>query len=72
MACPPRAAVTARGGRLRTSAVVFAFGGGGAASWDLDADGGPAWWLPGAYDAIRSPETDCDDDDDEVYPGRGC
>ncbi len=45
-----------------------AYGGPGAASWDLDWDGFPEWWLPGAYDYSTSPEMDCDDQDEEATP----
>lgn len=48
------------------------FGGAGASSWDLDGDGHPAWWTPGAYDAATSPGMDCDDADATVFPGGGC
>jgi hypothetical protein len=48
------------------------FGGPGAAGWDLDGDGFPAWWLPGAYDAATSPGLDCEDADATVFPGAGC
>ncbi len=48
------------------------FGGAGADDRDLDGDGWPSWWLPGAYDAATSPTLDCDDEDATVYPGAGC
>ncbi|MFZ5480877.1 MAG: MopE-related protein, partial [Myxococcota bacterium] len=51
---------------------VGAWGGPGADAFDLDGDGFPAWWLPGAYDAATSPGMDCDDDDAGVFPGSGC
>ncbi|MDP2311666.1 MAG: MopE-related protein [Pseudomonadota bacterium] len=51
---------------------IGAFGGAGAATWDADLDGWPAWWLPGTYDAATSPGADCDDEDATVYPGSGC
>ncbi len=49
-----------------------AYGGPGADAWDLDHDGYPEWWLPGAYDPSTSPDTDCDDQDPDRYPGFGC
>ena len=51
-----------------------AYGGPGADSWDLDDDGTPEWWFPGAYDSTTYPGQgwDCDDLDDSVYPGNGC
>ena len=49
-----------------------AYGGGYANDWDLDLDGYPEWWLPGAYDAATSPGMDCDDRDEAVYPLEGC
>ncbi len=39
---------------------------------DLDGDGYPLWWLPGPFDPAASPNMDCDDQDDTVYPGAGC
>ena len=51
---------------------IGAYGGPGAASWDLDRDGYFEWWLPGAYDPLTSPNMDCDDLDETVYPGAGC
>lgn len=55
-----------------TTSDMGAWGGPGAASFDLDGDGYAAWWLPGAYDAATSPGADCDDDDATVHPGAGC
>ena len=49
-----------------------AYGGPTAASWDLDGDGYPLWWLPGPFDPATSPGMDCEDRDDAVYPGSGC
>ncbi len=51
-----------------------AFGGPGAAGWDLDSDGYPAWWQPGPYDVSTYPAQgwDCDDLDPDVFPGSGC
>jgi hypothetical protein len=43
---------------------------GGNAQWDLDGDGYIQWWQPGPYDA--SSGLDCDDSDENVYPGSGC
>ncbi|MFH1468615.1 MAG: MopE-related protein [Pseudomonadota bacterium] len=50
------------------------YGGAGAGSWDLDGDGWPQWWQPGAYDSATYPALgwDCDDMDPAVYPGAGC
>ena len=51
-----------------------AFGGPRADQWDLDGDGYPAWWQPGAYDGVTYPDLgwDCDDLNRGVYPGSGC
>lgn len=55
---------------------IGAWGGPGAASWDLDADGYPAAWSPGAYQGTAPGDKDwgfdCDDLDPAVYPGSGC
>ncbi len=53
---------------------IGAYGGTGAELWDLDGDGYPAWWQPGAYDSSTYPALgwDCDDSDADVYPGSGC
>jgi hypothetical protein len=53
---------------------IGAYGGSGAAYWDLDRDGYPEWWQPGEYDHAAYPADgwDCDDGDDNVYPGNGC
>ncbi|MDP7114743.1 MAG: hypothetical protein QGH45_22410, partial [Myxococcota bacterium] len=51
---------------------IGTFGGPEATSWDLDGDGFPVWWLPGAYDAATSPGMDCDDGDPQVFPLSGC
>ena len=53
---------------------IGAFGGPDAGGWDLDWDGFPAWWQPGAYDHANYPDLgwDCDDRDATVYPGNGC
>jgi hypothetical protein len=50
------------------------YGGPGGAGWDLDGDGYPAWYQPGAYDASSYPAAgwDCDDQDASVFPGAGC
>ncbi len=47
---------------------------GGGAQWDLDGDGYPLWWQPGAYDSSTYPPAgwDCDDSDATVFPGSGC
>ncbi len=39
---------------------------------DLDWDAHTEWWLPGAFDPATSPNSDCDDRDEAVYPGSGC
>ena len=49
-----------------------AYGGPGAAGWDLDHDGFFEWWLPGPYDPATSPGMDCDDRDPTIHPGSGC
>ena len=51
-----------------TCADLGAYGGPAASGWDLDGDGYPAAWAPGA----TSPADDCDDEDAGVYPGAGC
>lgn len=53
---------------------IGACGGENAAEWDLDWDGYMEWWMPGPYDDATYPalDWDCDDSDDEVYPGSGC
>ena len=51
---------------------IGAYGGPGAASWDLDGDGYFEWWLPGTYDVTTSPGMDCADLDPALYPGSGC
>ncbi len=55
---------------------IGAYGGPGAASWDLDGDGHYQWWTPGSHpnaDDLAS-EADCDDLDpltwDTCYPFR--
>ncbi len=55
-----------------TCSDMGAYGGPGADQFDLDWDGYPEWWLPGAYDPATSPGMDCDDGDGNVYPGNGC
>ena len=53
---------------------IGAYGGPGAATWDLDWDGYYEWWQPGEYDFGTYPGQgwDCDDGDPGVYPGNGC
>jgi len=53
---------------------IGAFGGPGAALWDLDGDGFPGWWQPGPYDHSTYPNEgwDCDDLVAGIYPGNGC
>ena len=48
-----------------------AYGGPGAASWDLDRDGYPEWWQPGEYDVATYPGQgwDCDDLDPAAFAG---
>jgi len=55
-----------------SQADIGPYGGPTAASWDLDGDGYPEWWLPGAYDPATSPSMDCEDQDSGVGPGTGC
>jgi len=55
-----------------SSSDIGAYGGPGAAAWDLDQDGYFEWWLPSPYDPATSPGMDCDDGDGTVYPGQGC
>jgi hypothetical protein len=49
-----------------STADIGAYGGPGADSWDLDGDGVPSWWHPGAWDAKTDAKTDCDDLDETV------
>jgi len=53
---------------------IGAYGGPGAAQWDLDRDGYHEWWQPGEYDHGTYPGQgwDCDDRDEGVHPGNGC
>ncbi len=53
---------------------IGAYGGPNAEFWDLDWDGFPLWWQPGAYDHATYPDEgwDCDDMDATVFPGSGC
>ncbi len=53
---------------------IGGFGGPNAADWDLDWDGFPLWWQPGAYLPVDYPDEgwDCDDLDPAVIPGAGC
>ena len=53
---------------------IGALGGTGADGWELDGDGYPLWWQPGAYDPAGYPALglDCDDRDPAVFPGSGC
>jgi len=55
-----------------SNADMGVYGGPDADGWDLDWDGYFEWWKPGAYDAATSPGMDCDDRDEQVYPGQGC
>jgi hypothetical protein len=50
---------------------IGAFGGPRADAWDLDRDGYPSWWQPGAYDFTVYPSEglDCDDLDADIHPG---
>ena len=53
---------------------IGAYGGPGAALWDLDWDGFPEWWQPGEYDRDAYPGLgwDCDDSNPEVHAEAGC
>jgi predicted outer membrane repeat protein len=53
---------------------IGAYGGPDAEYWDLDWDGYYEWWQPGEYDFASYPVDawDCDDRDEDVYPGNGC
>lgn len=53
---------------------IGAYGGPGAALWDLDWDGYPEWWQPGEYDHDTYPGLgwDCDDSDPDVHAEVGC
>jgi len=51
---------------------IGVYGGSDADTRDMDHDNFPEWWLPGPYDAATSPDMDCDDMDDTVYPGAEC
>ena len=53
---------------------IGAYGGSGAASWDLDGDGHDEWWQPGEYlaEAYLADGWDCDDRDPSVTPHSGC
>jgi len=53
---------------------IGAYGGPGAELYDLDLDGHYEWWQPGPYDPVTYPALgwDCDDLDEEAYPGNGC
>jgi hypothetical protein len=50
------------------------YGGPGAGDIDLDGDGWPIWWHPGAYDEATDPAAgwDCDDSDRVLNPDYGC
>ncbi len=50
------------------------YGGADAGTRDVDGDGFPQWWQPGAYDNGTYPAQgwDCDDSDPDEYPGNGC
>ena len=51
---------------------IGAYGGPFAGDWDKDWDGYNEWWLPGLFDPLSSPGSDCDDRDPSIYPGNGC
>ena len=53
---------------------IGALGGAEAEGFDLDRDGYPVWWQPGAYDPATYPADglDCDDTDPGRFPGQGC
>jgi len=50
---------------------IGAFGGPTADDWDLDCDGSPNWWQPGAYDTTAYPALgfDCNDLAPGTLPG---
>ena len=58
----------------RSRSDIGAYGGPGAASWDLDWDGYPEWYQPGEYDYDSYPaeDLDCDDRDPSFTPRSGC
>ncbi len=50
-----------------------AYGGAGAASYDLDGDGHDEWWHPGPYTSADAADGwDCDDSDPAAHPLSGC
>ncbi len=53
---------------------IGAYGGSGAEQYDLDGDGFYEWWQPGGYDYVAYPALswDCNDREDDIYPGTGC
>ena len=51
---------------------IGAYGGRAADEFDIDGDGFTEWWLPGEYDPVTSPDTDCNDLDAAVYHGVEC
>jgi hypothetical protein len=56
-----------------SQAGMGAFGGPGAGGFDLDLDGSPGWWGPGAYGAAEAAAGwDCNDRDPDVNASNGC
>ncbi len=51
---------------------IGAFGGPGAAWWDLDSDGARGWWRPGKYSRKKDQGKDCADEDPARNAKKGC
>ena len=52
-----------------TRSNIGAYGGPGAAQYDLDGDGAWDWWTPGPY---PGGDADCDDRRRNIHPQTGC